>query len=318
MSTVVLAFFDAAEVRDIQALIRYLAQPGSELRAAELARSRILGISDTALYRLAQAGGRGSSPIGRWLSGSPVPEEISLSKKDRALIEWARERVPQWVALSDRMPAAEQIEQILNEVDYAGWFRGEEQGWENLKKTLELIRRAQNRGYLTLSRLVEFLERASLSDESLAVIEAAEAVNLMTIHASKGLEFDTVFLVNMEQATGKDRSLPRVAERPNGTFEIHALAPGNAPENEPSRSIEEEKRLLYVATTRARRRVILSAMVDDNPIEPSSLLGLLPPSLQRVIFESCTQRTNRRPHRMGVERELLPTSVETTLSNVRE
>ncbi len=199
----------------------------------------------------------------------------------------------------DRLPPADLVLEILDQTDYAGCLRGRKgaQGWENLKKILEMLRRAQNRGYLTLSRLAEFLDSASTGEESLAVLEAVDAVNLMTIHAAKGLEFDTVFVVNMDQTTRTDVSLPRIKEKPEGEVEVHALG---RPESEgPARSVEEEKRLLYVALTRARRRLILcaSGLTDvasglSAADVRATFLQLLPDDLSALFQEARTSQEN--------------------------
>ena len=81
---------------------------------------------------------------------------------------------------------------------------------ENLKKIRAMIRRVQNRGYATMSRLAEHLERLTAGDESNAVIDAGDSVSLMTIHAAKGLEFPVVFVVNLSRGTGGRRHAIRV------------------------------------------------------------------------------------------------------------
>jgi len=280
-----LGFFDSPEVMDVRALVRFLAEPASELRAAELARSRFVGLSDSGLMRLAAARGRSSSesPLSQWLSSGVVHSGLPMTPSDRAAITRAGELLPRTLRLVDRIPPADLLERIVQEFDYASWFSGERQGWENLKKILEIVRRAQNRGYLTMSRLADFLERASTEDESTAVLEAMDAVNLMTIHASKGLEFDSVFLVNMHQKCREDTSLPRIREHADGRIEVSAVASDAEPERSANRVEEEEKRLLYVAMTRARRNLGLSAVV---PGTLGSVLHLLPGSLRASMEEA--------------------------------
>jgi len=278
-----LGFFDSAEVRDIGALVRYLAEPASELRAAELARSRLIGISDDGLMRV--AAGRKAS-IARWLSGAALDTSLPLTEDDRNAVLRAGARVPRWVALVDRMPPADLLTHILDDADYAAWFRDDEQSFQNLKKVLGMVRRAENRGYLTLSRLADYLASASTEEESPAVLDAVDAVNLMTVHAAKGLEFDTVFLVNMHQRTRQDTSLPRIRELPDGRVEVSALAAMEPAEDLPNRVEEEEKRLLYVALTRARRNLVLSTVQSDEAQTDQSFVRLLPSSFRDALQQA--------------------------------
>ena len=287
-----LGFFDSPEVMDIQALVRFLAEPASKLRAAELARSRFVAVSDSALMRMSAASRRRSaeSALARWLQRGSVDVELPLSEADRAAVERAGRLIPGFLPFVDRIAASELLERILRESDYARWFVGERQAWENLKKVMEIVRRAENRGYLTMSRLADFLASAATDDESRAVLEAVDAVNLMTIHAAKGLEFDSCFLVNMHQRRREDTSLPRIRELADGGIEVTALgsAEGDPGEiaKEPNRVEEEEKRLLYVALTRARRRLALSAVTAEAFEPERSFLGLLPRSFQDRFREA--------------------------------
>jgi ATP-dependent helicase/nuclease subunit A len=302
-----LGFFDSPEVMDIQALVRFLAEPASGLRAAELARSRFVGVSDSALMRLSTGSRRRSavdSPLSRWLERGLVDVDLPLSDADRRAIADAARLVPSLLRWVDRIPAFELLERIVRESDYARWFASDPKAWENLKKVMEMVRRAENRGYLTMSRLADFLASAAADDESRAVLEAVDAVNLMTIHAAKGLEFDTCFLVNMHQRRREDTSLPRIRELPAGEIEVTALGAlevdPEALEKEPNRVEEEEKRLLYVALTRARRRLVLSAVSVSGVESEKSFLGLLPRTLRQNFRMSDESEVDWRGHRLRI------------------
>ena len=111
------------------------------------------------------------------------------------------------------MTPAELLDDVLRETAYCYELRGSRrlQARENLKKLRGIIRRIQNRGYATLARIAEHLDRLAVGDESNAAIDAVDAVSLMTVHASKGLEFPIVFVVNMGRGTGGFRAPIRVA-----------------------------------------------------------------------------------------------------------
>src|SRR5206468_4355186 len=121
------------------------------------------------------------------------------------------------------------------------------QARENLKKLRAMIRRIQNRGYATLARIAGHLEQLSVTDESNAAVDAIDAVNLMTVHAAKGLEFPIVFVVNLNRGTGGFRAPIRIATDGRGA---PAVGIGDfeseADEDASARGREETKRLLYV------------------------------------------------------------------------
>ena len=135
----------------------------------------------------------------------------ALPEDDRRALELARRHVPGWIARVDRIPPADLIEELLPEMAYAYELRGarRQQAWENVKKMRGLIRRVQNRGYATLARIADHLDSLTAGDESNAVLEAVEAVNLMTVHAAKGLEFPIVFVVNLAKGARPEASSKR-------------------------------------------------------------------------------------------------------------
>jgi ATP-dependent helicase/nuclease subunit A len=175
--------------------------------------------------------------------------------------------------------------------------RGLPQARENLKKLRGLVRRIQNRGYATLERIVEhFSELVAGGDESNAIIDAVDAVNLMTVHAAKGLEFPVVFVVNVGRGSGGGRDPIRVVAGDEqrsvepmvgiGDHETEADADADA------RDGEESKRLLYVALTRARDRLYLAGVVDAHGrLAPAkgSLARHLPVSLLETFAVAGSQ-----------------------------
>jgi ATP-dependent helicase/nuclease subunit A len=277
-----LGFFEADEVQDAVALLRFLAKPASDLRAVSLLRSRIVRLSDAGVAAL-------GPKYADALENVTLPLACSqLDPEDREVLDRVRAALPRWLAMVDRVTPSETLDAILREVAYVYEMRGARrlQARENLKKLRALIRKAENRGYATLARIAEFLDDLAVGDESNAVIDALDAVNLMTVHAAKGLEFPIVFVVNMNRGTGGPRAPIRVMvdgyDTPSvsiGDFE------SEADEDAGPREREETKRLLYVAVTRARDRLYLSAVVKEGGFKPGrGSLGEVLPLRFRPLF----------------------------------
>jgi ATP-dependent helicase/nuclease subunit A len=271
-----LGFFDAEEIKDVRALLSYLANPASERHAAAFLRSRFVRLSDEGLRRLA-------GQLAATLAANETPEVCrALDDWDRDAVIGARPACRRWLALVDRLPPAELLDVVLTESAYAVELRGRHvvQARENLKKVRGLIRRMQHRGYATLGRVTAYLDRLAVGDEADAVIDATDAVNLMTVHASKGLEFPVVFVVNLTRGTGNRRPPMRISA--GVTDDDVSVAVGDfasqADEDEVAREREETKRLLYVALTRARDRLYLSTPLEDGRVVAGkgSLAEVLP------------------------------------------
>ena len=283
-----LGFFDADEIKDVSALIRYLANPLSDLRAAAFLRSRFVRLSDAALARL-------RPKLAAAITGEAMPDQVGeLDAEDRRVLEHLRAHVGEWLASVDRVPPADLIEHVLSTTAYAFELRGprRQQAWENLKKMRGLIRRIQNRGYATLTRIADHIDSLTPGDESNAVIEALDAVNLMTVHASKGLEFPIVFVVNLARgASGPPDPIRVVAEGEDGAPSV-SVGPfvSETDEAERDREKHETRRLLYVALTRARDRLYLSSVLKDRSLVPGrgSLAEVLPDSFKNLFNHAAT------------------------------
>ena len=273
-----LGFFDADEIKDVLALLWYLADPLSNLRAAAWLRSRFVGISDEGLRRMAPtlAGALNSQ------ESPAVLTQLDADDADALTAAWASSR--RWRALVDRMPPAELLDCVLEESAYLVETRGPRflQARENLKKIRAIIRRIQNRGYVTLDRIASHLDRLAVGDDANAAIDASDAVSLMTVHAAKGLEFPVVFVVNLARGTANRRAPIRIATSgdTDGSVAVGDFQ-SSGDEDQADKEREETKRLLYVAVTRARDRLYLGTVLKDGVAQPGrgSLAEVFPASL---------------------------------------
>ncbi|MEW6321290.1 MAG: UvrD-helicase domain-containing protein [Acidobacteriota bacterium] len=284
-----LGFFEADEIKDVLALVGFLADSRSDVRAAAFLRSRFVRLSDEALKRLAPGLALAL------LADTPPAAAEGLAADDGARLDAARRSVARWLPLVDRLPPAELVDAVLAESAYAAEIGGPSlaQARENLKKIRGIIRRLQNRGYQTLGRIVDhFAELAAGGDESNAIVDAIDAVNLMTVHAAKGLEFPVVFVANLARGSGGTPDAIRVALPPFGAGDEGEASVSVGPYEGPAdrdleaRDAEETKRLLYVAFTRARDRLYLTTAVGyDGRFAPvkGSLGKVLPASLAAVL-----------------------------------
>jgi ATP-dependent helicase/nuclease subunit A len=278
-----LGFFDADEIKDVSALMRYLANPVSDLRASAFLRSRFVRISDRGLALLAPR------LAGAILDPQPPGAMTMLDEEDRRVLGQLRRHAPEWIQRVDRVPPADLLEFLMSTTAYAYELAGPRraQAWENLKKMRGLVRRIQNRGYATMARIADHIESLTAGDESNAVLEALDAVNLMTVHAAKGLEFPVVFVVNLGKgASGPPRPVRVVVDGGDGEPSV-SVGPfvSESDEAEREREKQETRRLLYVAVTRARDRLYLSSVLKDGILQPGrgSLAEVLPASLRKLF-----------------------------------
>jgi len=282
-----LGFFDAPEVQDLHALLRFLAEPDADLRAAEFLRSRFVRVSDVGLARLAPA-------FAAALTGPPPAPRTALDPTDRALVDRARADLQRWLPLADRLTPSELVDLVMRESAYAFETRGPRlaQARENIKKVRTLLRRVESRGYATPGRLAAYFETLRAGEESNAIVDATGCVQLMTIHAAKGLEFPIVFVVNIH-APGRGRSGVSVIERgPDGAPAV-AFRTTPATRLEDRRDDAELRRLWYVAATRARDRLYLAGEVGEKGAlkRPArSLAGLLPGTLAELFARAAIDR----------------------------
>ena len=284
-----LGFFDAPEVQDLQALLRYLARPESNLRAAALLRSRLIRLSDPALVALSPGMAQALRAPDFDVDGA------GLNPGDAALLTGARARVAEWLDAADRVAPAELVDRILDETAYAYELGGPRlaQARENVKKVRALIRRVQNRGYATFARIADYFRRLQTGEEANAVVAARGCVQLMTVHSAKGLEFPVVFLVRIHAGAGdRAAAISVVPKDGEGQPDVAISVSSPARSVERARDREEGRRLLYVAMTRARDRLYFSAEIpDERKLEQQhGFTKSLPSSFRRTLVAALPDR----------------------------
>jgi ATP-dependent helicase/nuclease subunit A len=252
-------FYERPEIRDLLNALQAVADPHDDLALVGLLRSPACGLSDVTLFHLAAARETNES---LW---------VSLQRGIDVADEEEKERVQTAVALvcdlnrqAGRLPVAAILNQFLARTFYRAILRraGEVRALRNVTKLLVDVR---DSGLVSVAALLEYIQllRESGSREGEARAVAGGAVQIMTIHAAKGLEFPVVMLGD----AGSKGSGAR------GTLidsELGILLPGKNDEQKRAASYElglfkeqqqddaERARLLYVALTRAEQMLLIS------------------------------------------------------------
>jgi ATP-dependent exoDNAse (exonuclease V) beta subunit len=268
-------FYQCREIMDILSLLRSLESPGDLVALAGVLRSPLCCVSDETLFLLS----RHPAGLGAWQELIPADGALALPLWERIDAD-DRERLTDLDLLlerlrpvRDRLTVTELLEEIIDATCMVPLllqlFQGEQKA-ANLRKLLELARAFDRRGEGTLRQFIDWLqklvEKEPTEAEALLAAEGEDAVAIMTVHQSKGLEFPVVFVpecgappravsdtvladprdglgIRLRQAVGS--SLPTMAHQ-----RLAALR---------KRKEEAEfKRLFYVALTRARDYLVLS------------------------------------------------------------
>ena len=220
-------FYERAEIRDALAYLRCVAQPADDLAFERIFNVPQRGLGDATLQLLHDHARRERIPLMQ--AAQSMVETEELKPKQRQTLRGLLTDFSRWAGLIEAKPQGELAEMILEESGYTDMWRKDRTAeaagrLENLK---ELVRAMEE-----FPDLGAFLEHISLVMEA-ASKDAGARVSIMTLHAAKGLEFETVFLPGWEEG----------------------LFPHQRSLDESGRAgLEEERRLAYVGITRAKRR----------------------------------------------------------------
>ncbi len=266
------SFFQRKEIKDIISYLRVIANPDDDVNLLRIANVPRRGIGRRALEMLSgiaktyHCSTRGAMQQVRTNHAVEFPERTRQDIDSfLSLLEYEREEL-----LGKRNLGAK-VRKLVDTIDYWGYLVSENQHndkaakWkflnvESLIKGIEMWEKDPDN--LDPS-LFTWLNRISLITRDNQEEDDSGKVNLMTIHAAKGLEFEVVFVAGCE-----DGLIPHA----------RALEEGDG-------NVEEERRLFYVAITRARKRLLITACKQRRrnamPVDcvPSPFLAEIPPGL---------------------------------------
>jgi DNA helicase II / ATP-dependent DNA helicase PcrA len=276
------SFYQRAEIKDIMAYLRLISNPLDQEALLRIINIPRRGISDATLDKLTQYNRERKIPLWDLLSeiASPLSSEVknSLSSMQISAIRTFVELIESLTSSFQKRPLHEALSQLVEEIDYNTAIEEEVKSEkmrqfkrENVSQCIDALALYEEE---MLSQNQE--EEISLShflSTTMLINDAPfeknkqqkeDKVNVMTFHSAKGLEFTACFLVGLEeQIIPHEKSMKQTG-------------------------IEEERRLMYVAMTRAKRHLTLSMarnrkkMGKESPTNPSRFLFEIPKELLNV------------------------------------
>ncbi|MBC2885917.1 UvrD-helicase domain-containing protein [Ochrobactrum sp. CM-21-5] len=221
-------FYERLEIRDAMAYLRVVAQPADDLALERIINTPKRGLGEAAIRQIHDYAR--ARDISMFAAASDLIGTEELKPKPRSALREVVENFHRWQSLIDTTPHTELAEMILDESGYTAMWQNDKSAeapgrLENLKELIRSMEEYESlRGFLEHVALVMDAEKN----------EDMDAVNIMTLHSAKGLEFETVFLPGWEEG----------------------LFPHQRALDEGGRSgLEEERRLAYVGLTRAKKNL---------------------------------------------------------------
>ena len=267
------SFFDRREVKDVMALLRVLVDPDDDLALSRIANVPPRGLTGTTVQAARNAGTTAGHSLWKELLAARDAHRLSTAATAGVM---ALERVVALRESAATRGAGETLRTLLELIGYRGFLQKEyeddpaeqEARWacvEQMVNALADHERSAKKPHAAGSPDFAVMVRGFLDDLVLDVTEAerfqsdkpkGNVLRLMTLHAAKGLEFDCVWMVGMEEG----------------------LLPHHRSLNDGLQAIDEERRLCYVGVTRAKKRLALSLCLTrmkwgkSKPCKPSRFL----------------------------------------------
>lgn len=284
-------FYEQQEVLDILNLLAALHNRYASLELAGALRSNYFGLDDATLTQLFWQT-ENDKPLWDVLQAVGSGElQLNLQPEQQALAMHAAERLRSLRQAAALMALPELFAQLWDELKPEFVLSQQENGPSKLANIKKLRRLAQQYCQTKQASLAEWLQnvkdlRASSSKEPAATVQADDALQIMTIHNSKGLEFDLVILPQLDKSVKGDTASIKYLPGKEGeqgllgikvpdkemqlqNSGVYELAKARDSELEE----EESRRLLYVAMTRAQKQLLMVGTVAEEKL-PEAVIGL--------------------------------------------
>ncbi len=269
-----IGFYQRQEIYDIGNYLQFLNDFKNDVALVGILRAPFFGVSDVELYEIVQQ----SSQKLFWEKLQDYVKQTDQSPTSP--IGYAVQILQDHLEICHRILPSELIRKIVNDTGMVGVLpvgQTGEQRWANYEKLLGIAREFETLGFTDLH---DFLDRLDLlieeeEREGQATTQlTTDAVEIMTIHAAKGLEFPVVILPNLDRRATRYDQEPLIDDllgigfspaNPHKNYE--QSDPGVTQlmrERVNNKRTAEEQRLFYVATTRARDRLILSGTLNEK------------------------------------------------------
>jgi DNA helicase-2/ATP-dependent DNA helicase PcrA len=223
-------FYERAEIRDAIAYLRLVVQPADDLAFERIVNQPKRGLGDKAVATIHRHSRATQQPL--LIAAATLLDSDELTPQARRSLGAFVADIARWRQMSAELPHPELARILLDESGYTAMLQADRSAESagRLENLAELTRAMEE--YDSLGAFLEHVSLVMDNDEA----RQGERITIMTIHAAKGLEFDTVYLAGWEEGV-----FPSQRSMDEG-----GLA-----------SLEEERRLAYVAITRARRRATI-------------------------------------------------------------
>lgn len=317
-------YYDRQEVWDMLDLLRCLHNPLDNLSLASVLRSPMFGFSDDLLFALRlitdeTSDHRTPIPLLQALRHALENDATGVRADDLRLLRFAADTLSELRQTAGRVSISELLRRAISMTGYLAIVTALPGGARRRGNIDKLLQLAEDSGKTTLGRFSRYLQDLTVREirEGEALLEAGNAVRLMTVHASKGLEFPLVILADASWERGQGTSSTVLADPESGftcqAFDVggNKYAAGFAhrcnANVQKQKEAAERKRLLYVAVTRAQDYLLISGQVSRDSKDRLTARGwlkLLLPAFELADIENAV--VQQRPFAGGEISVLMP------------